>query len=169
MGSIIDAMNIDNAKNEMSEIDTMTTSVNRFAIIVVVVVAILALLAFFLGRTFFTNIAHLVELVQAVLVCSTALMGLSGLMLIDIRKTNVTGLSSDNMLEKVKAMNTILSLARSKAFLRWALLLSIVSIVFSGLRLMIINPVFIIGALAAFIAQVYLFIWGLLFSDFLPS
>ncbi|MDH5781781.1 MAG: hypothetical protein OEZ07_04345 [Dehalococcoidia bacterium] len=106
----------------------MTTSANRFAIIVVVSTALLALPAYFLGRTFFTGIVHVVELVEAILVCSTALMGLSGLMIIEIKKTNVTGLSSDDMFEKVKAINTITSLARAYVFLRWALLLSIVSI-----------------------------------------
>ena len=74
-----------------------------------------------------------------------------------------------DMFEKVKAINTITSLARAYVFLRWALLLSIFSIIFSGLRLMINDPVFIIGSLAAFLAQIYLFIWGLMFSDFLPS
>lgn len=163
-------MNIDNTGNEIrKEIDAMTTSVNRFAIIVVVSTALLALLAYFLGRTFFTGIVHTVELVQAVLVCSTALMGLSGIMIIETKKTNVTGLSSDDMFEKVKAINTITSLARAYVFLRWALLMSIFSIIFSGLRLMIDDPVFIIGSLAAFLDQIYLFIWGLMFSDFLPS
>lgn len=163
-------MNIDSAGNEIREdIAAMTTSANRFAIIVVVSTALLALLAYFLGRTFFTGIVHVVELAQAVLVCSTALMGLSGLMIIEIKKTNVTGLSSNDMFEKVKAINRITSLARAHVFLRWALSLSIVSIIFSVLCLMINNPAFIVGALAAFLAQIYLFIWGLMFSDFLPS
>jgi len=163
-------MNIDNAKNKMREdIDSMTSSANRFAFIVVVVAAILALLTFIIERGFFINIVHWVELVQAVLVCSTALMALSGLMIIETKNINVTGLSSEDMFEKVKAMNTILSLARAYVFLRWSMLLSIFSIIVSGICLMLNNPVFLIGSIATFLVQIYFFIWGLLFSDFLPS
>jgi hypothetical protein len=163
-------MNIDNGGNEMPvDMDAITKSVNLFAIIVVVVTALLALLASFLERTFFTNIVHVVELIQALLVCSTALMGLSGLMVVEIKKVNITGLSSHDMLKKIKAINTIASLQKALVCLRWTMLLSIFSIVFSSLRLMFDNPVFVIGSLAAFIDQMYLFIFGLIFSDFLPS
>lgn len=163
-------MNIDNAGNEIrGHIDPTTKSANRFAIFVVVMTFLLALLALLLVREFFTDIAHAVELVQAVLVCSTALMALSGLMIIEIKKTNVMGLSSDNMFEKITALNTITSLAKAYVFLRWVLLLSIGSIVLSGLYLMNDDTVFIIGSLTTFLAQIYLFIWGLMFLDFLPS
>lgn len=170
MSGIIIVMNINNATKEIREyIDPMASSANRFAIIVVVVAALLALLMVFTVRDFFTGIVYWVELVQVALVCSTALMGLCGLMIIETKKINVIGLSSEDMLEKVKAINTITSLARAYVFLRWSMLPSIVTIIVSGLCLMMNNPVFLIGSIAAFLAQIYLFIWGLIFSDFLPS
>lgn len=163
-------MKIDNAKNEVREhIDPMTSSANRFAIIVVIIAALLALLMFFTTRVFFSDIVYWVELVQAVLVCAVALMGLCGLMIIETKKTNVTGLSSEDMVERIKAINTITSLARAYVFLRWSMLLSFVTIIVSGLCLMMNDPVFLIGSITAFLTQIYLFIWGLTFSDFLPS
>ena len=163
-------MSIDEPGNSIrEEVDAMRASANRFAVIVVVLFALSALPTFFFGRTFFSSIPHTVELIQAILVCSTALMGLTGLMIIETKKTNVTGLSSDDIIERIKAINTITSLARAHVFLRWALLLSIFSLVLSSLRLMVDDAVFIVGALTAFVAQVYLYVWGLVFSDFLPS
>lgn len=163
-------MNINNAKNEIHEyIDPMTRSANRFVIIVVVVATLLALLMFFTGREFFMGIVHWVELVQAVLVCTTALMGLSGLMIIETKKTNITGILSEDMLEKIKAISTITSLARAHVFLQWSMVMSIPAIIVSGLCLMMNNPVFLIGSIVAFSAQIYLFIFGLIFSDFFPS
>jgi len=160
-------MNID------EEIAAVRKSANRAAIIVVVVLFVaFALLACSPGRTFFTGIVHVVELVQAVLVCSTALMGLSGLMIIETKRTKVTGvtgLSSNDIFEKIKAINTIRSLEVAHVFLRWTITLPIVSVIFSGSWFMFNNPVLIIGTLAAFLAQICLFIWGLGFSDFLPS
>jgi hypothetical protein len=162
-------MNIEDARDKIPYMDEMTRSANRFAAIIVGITIFLAIIGGFLYYTFFADIVYKVELIQAILVCSTALTGLSGLMLIETKRTNITGLSSEDMFVKVKAMNTITSLARAQVFLRWVLLLSIFAIIFSGLFLMIDNTVLIIGSIAVFFDQIYLFIWGLLFSDFLPS
>ena len=144
-------------------------SLKRFIGIVVVVLFVsFALLTYFPGLTFFTDIVHLVELVQAVLVCTTALLALSELMIIQIKRTNVTGLSSSDMFEKTKAINTITSLALAHMLLQWVVGLSIVSISFSVFWFMFNNPAYIGIALAAFLAQIYIFIWGLVYSDFWP-
>lgn len=120
-------MNINNVGSEARKFfNDKTKSMNQFAIIVICVTAISAILVFFVWRTFFTNISHTVELFQAVLVCSTALMGLSGLMIIEIKKTNVGGLSSQDGFEKCNAINTIASLGGAFVSLRWVLFLSIV-------------------------------------------
>ncbi len=170
ISGIIVIMNINNARKEIREyVDPMTSSANHFAVIVVVITALVVLLMFFTVRVYFAGIVHWIELTQAVLVCSTALMGLCGLMMIETKKANVTGLSSEDMFEKVRAINTITSLARAYVFLRWAMLLSIITIIVSGLCIIMNNPVFLIGSVAVFLALVYLFVWGLIFSDFLPS
>jgi len=162
-------MNIHNARNGIRrDIDAMTVSVNRFVIVCIVVTVLLSLLWYFTNRSSIEGIAHAVELVQAILAGSTALMGLSGLMMIEIGKTNITGLTSDDGLERVDAINRITSLARSHMFLRWVMLISLVAIVFCGLRLMNDNPMYIIGSIATFLVQVYLFLWGLIFSNSVP-
>jgi hypothetical protein len=146
-------MKTNNAKNEMRElIDPMVSSANRFAIIVVVVAALLALLLCFTTREFFMGIVHWVELVQAVLVCTTALMGLSGLMIIEIKKIDVTGTSSEDMFEKIKAIQTVTSLARAYVYLRWTMVPAIAAIIVSGLSLMMNNPAFLTGSIFTFLA-----------------
>jgi hypothetical protein len=162
-------MNIEDVKNEIPDMDDMIRSAHRFAAIVVGATIFVAVIGGFLHYTFFADIVYKVQLIQAILIGSTALMGLTGLMMLEMKRTNVTGLSSENMLVKIKAMNTITSLARAFVFLQWVMLLSIFSIIFSGLFLMFNNTVLIICSIAAFFDQIYLFIWGLMFSDFLPS
>jgi hypothetical protein len=163
-------MNIDNVGNEARKyFNEKTKGMNQLAIIVICATAAFVLLAFFVWRTFFTNMSHTVELFQGVLVCSTALMGLSGLMIIEIKKTNVSGLYSQDMFEKVNAINTISSLGGAFASLRWVLSLSIVCIILSIVQLITNNSFLIVAALAAFLDQIYLFVWGLVFLDLLPS
>ena len=80
-------MNIDNVGNQIrKDVDEMTASANKFSIIVVGSTAFLAVLICFIGYSFFASIVYVVELIQAVLLCSTALMGLSGLMILEIKK-----------------------------------------------------------------------------------
>jgi hypothetical protein len=142
---------------------------NQLAIIVTCVIAVLTLVVFFANHTFFINISHKGELFQGVLICSTALMGLSGLMIIEIKKTEVSGLSSQNPLEKIDAMNTTASLGGAFASLTWALYLSILCIILSIVQLITSNSFITVAALAAFFDQIYLFVWGLLFQDLFPS
>jgi len=78
-------------------------------------------------------------------------------------------LNSEDGRERVRAINYITSLARGNLFLRWSMLWAIFSIIISGLNLMIDNSALLAGSIMAFLAQIYLFIWGLLFSEFLPS
>jgi hypothetical protein len=163
-------MSINNEGSEVSELfNYKTKSMNQLAVIVVCATALVALVVFFVWRTFFTDIPNTVELFQGVLVCSTALMGLSGLMIIEIKKTNVSGLSSQDMSEKVNAMNAITSLGGAFVSLRWVLFLSIVCIMLSIVQLMTNNSFLTVVALGAFLDQIYLFIWGLVFLDLLPS
>jgi len=167
-------MNIDNVESEARKFfDDKTKSMNHFAktlICVTVVLALLVFLALFFGwRTSFTNISHVVELFQGVLVCSTALMGLSGLMIIEVKKTNVSGLSSHNMSKEINAINTIASLGAAFVSLRWVLLLSLACSMLCIGQLIINNPFLIVFALAVFLDQIYLFVWGLVFLDLLPS
>src|SRR4030042_2685063 len=137
--------------------------------IVAVAIAVAALVLFFGYRTFFVDISDKVELFQGVLICSTALMGLSGLMVIEIKKTKVTGLSSQNPFEKVDAMNTTVSLGGAFVSLQWVLLLSIFCIIFSIVQIITGNSFLTVATLATFFDQIYLFVWGLLFQELLPS
>lgn len=145
-------------------------SVRRFVIMVVGVSVAVALLLCLPAPQLIGVIVHTVELAQAVLVCATALMGLSGLMIIETKRAaNAITLGSDNGREEFRAMSRIVSLAKSYEFLRWTLVLSIFTIVSGVLRFVLDNPVLTAVLLSAFAAQVYVFIWGLLTSEFLPS
>jgi hypothetical protein len=53
--------------------------------------------------------------------------------------------------------------------LRWSLLLSIFSIIFSCLFFLFNSPIFTVCSLIAFLDQMLLFIFSLLYSDLLPS
>ena len=71
-------MNTD-AKDDLIEaFGGIEPSVRKFIILVIAVIAAAAALLYFSNRGFVAGIVYAVELVQAVLVCSTALMGLTG-------------------------------------------------------------------------------------------
>ena len=142
---------------------------SQLARIVTCAVAVLVLVAFFEWRSFFTNISHKAELFQGILVCSTALMALSGLMIIEIKKTKVSGLSSQNPFKKVDTMNTLASLGGALVFLQWVLLLSLVCITLSIVQLSNNNSFVTAFAFAAFLEQIYVFVLALLLQDLLPS
>jgi hypothetical protein len=142
-------------------------SVRKFIIFIIAVIAAAAALLYFSNRGFVAGIVYAVELVQAVLVCSTALMGLSGLMMIETKRaSDAITLSSRDWRKEIQAMNTFISLAKSYAFFRRALPLSIWPISSSILYFMFQNPVLIVVLLAGFAAQIYIFIWGLVNAEF---
>jgi len=103
-------MNTANAETHIPELDKIIKSANRFILIIVLITVLLAL-PFVSLPCIVTKIENPVPLMQAVLVCSTALMGLSGLIIVEIKKTNIPVPPEDNVFEKVKALNTLLSLA----------------------------------------------------------
>jgi len=142
-------------------------SVRKTVVFAVIAVALATIALYLPNRAFVTGIVHAVELVQAVLVCSTALMGLSGLMMVETKRaSDAITLGSPDWRKEIQAMNTFLSLARSYAFFQRALPLSIWPISCSILYLMFLNPALIVALLAGFAAQIYIFIWGLLHAEF---
>ena len=147
-------------------VNDKTSSAKKFSITIVVALTILALIFIVGVHLSSVSIAHTLELIQALLIGSTALMGLSGLMIIEIKKVDVlTGLSSENSIERSYAENKIAFLAEAGVYIRWAIALSIVSILFSCAFLICNNVDLMILSLAAFIAQILLFIWGLMSWD----
>jgi len=158
-------------KKYIPDIDDITRSATRFIIAIIIVTGLFALGFLIFQRTVIGSIENPVELMQAVLVCSTALMGLSGLIIVEIKKADVPIPSEDDddMFARVRALNTISSLVKAKVFLQWGLVLSFFSITFGCLRLMNSSTVSIVISLAALLDQLYFFVWGLLFSDLLPS
>jgi len=164
-------VNIGNVKKYIPDIDDITRSATRFIIAIIIVTGLFALGFLIFQRTVIGSIENPVELMQAVLVCSTALMGLSGLIIVEIKKADVPIPSEDDddMFARVRALNTISSLVKAKVFLQWGLVLSFFSITFGCLRLMNSSTVSIVISLAALLDQLYFFVWGLLFSDLLPS
>jgi len=143
--------------------DVKIVAAKKLCITIVVAFAILALLV--VGYNHFlyaVDIFYKVELTQALLLCSTALMGLSGVIIVETKKADVmSGLSSNDMFEQVHTVNKIAFLAEAGVYIRWTIALSIVSILFSFLFLILNNIDFTIISIAAFAAQIYLFIWGL--------
>lgn len=163
-------MEIGTSKSEeRREIDTQISSVNKFASIITVVWVLAAVITYLTTRDYFSKIAHSVELTQAILVCSTSLIALTGLMIIEAKKARVTRTTSKDGFERVNALNAFNSLVREYAFLRWSLFVSFITLVSGILYLIYDNTLFIAGLLTAFILQLYFFVWASLFADFSPS
>ena len=163
----MDAMRTDTKDDLLEAIGGIELSVRRFVIFVIAILAAVAALLYLPARGFVANIVHSVELVQAVLVCSTALMGLSGLLMIETKRaSDAITLGSADWRKEIQAMNTFLSLAKSYSFFRRALPLSIWPISSSILYFMLGNPFLIVVLLAGFAAQIYIFIWGLMNAEF---
>jgi hypothetical protein len=154
---------------ERREIDTQISSVNKFASIITVVWVLAAVVTYLTTMDYLSKMAHPIELIQAILVCSTALIALTGLMIIEAKKARVTGTMSNDGFERVNALNAFNSLVREYAFLRWSLFVSFITLLSGILYLIYDNKLFIAGALTAFILQLYFFVWASLFADFLPS
>lgn len=142
-----------------------------FMVVLLVITLVLSCLFYFSGgNDFLSKVENPKELEQAILICSTALMGLSGLILIEIKKTNIpVSEDAEDMFKKVKALNLILDLLKADTILRWSLLLSLITIIFGCLRLIESNSLFMLISLASFFDQLMFFIWGLLFGHFLPE
>ena len=149
--------------------DPVRSSAHKFGIVIGIIIVIAILGLYFLSRAFFVSIANWVELVQAILVCSTALVGLSGLMILEARKIDAGGLLSQDGLERIQAVNAVSSLAKAEVFLQWSVFFSIISIIASSLCIMTANVLLLIVSLVTFGGQLYFFMFGLIFSDFVPS
>ena len=158
-----------NKSEERREIDKQISSVNKFALFVTIAWVLVAFVTYLITRDYFSNIAHPLELVQAVLICSTALIALTGLMIIEAKKARVTGIASEDGFERVNALNAFNSIVREYAFLRWSLFVSFITLLSGILYLIYDNELFIAGALTASILQLYFFVWASVFADFLPS
>jgi len=149
-----------------NRIEEKTKSVTPYLIIIAIFVA-MACLSFSLSeRTFFSNIKYLGDLMQALLVGSTAILAFSALMLVEIKKTNREELHSDNPLVRIYAENKITSEAMAVKILRWSSTASIVSMLASILFLMFNNPIATIVSLFTFSAQIYYFVLALTLSSF---
>ena len=161
-------MSIDNIPDKIKDfVDPGTKSATKFCIFSVVVFVVIAVLSILI-HGFFPLIKYPVELIQAVLVCSTALMGLTGLMITETKKSKIRDLPSDGI-QRVRAINQVSSLARALVFLKWSFFLSIISIIFSVLWLINGSSVSIVVSIIAFLGQLYLLLFALIFSDYLPS
>jgi len=150
-----------------NRIETDTKSANRFSIVIAIFDSILCLGFSLTTRSFFADIKYLGELVQALLVASTAILAFSALMLVEIKKTSRDGLHSLNLFIRIHAENRITSEAIAITFLQWSLGASIISLISSILSLIFNNPVATIISIFTFAAQIYYFISALGLSTFL--
>jgi magnesium-transporting ATPase (P-type) len=161
-------MNNDEADRDLrNEIERKTKSANKFSIFIALFDAIACLVLSLKARTFFGNIMYLGDLVQALLVASTAILAFSALMLVEIKKISREGLHSADPFVRTDAVNRITSEALAVTVLRWSLGASIISMISSILCLIYNNPVATIISLFTFVAQIYYFIFALGFSSFL--
>jgi len=160
-------MDIENLPEEIRDFtEPGTISANKFCgYSLLGIIGIIILSAFV--HNFFPTVKHSIELVQALLVCSTALMGLTGVMIIETKKAKVRQLPDG--WERVTEINRICSLTRALVFLKWSFLVSIFSIIFSCWWLANDTSFCMAGAFFAFVGQLYFLLFALIFSDFLPS
>lgn len=165
-------MKIYNAKREFPDIEEHIASTKKFIGIIIIGFSIIGIISLVLFYNFFAEIKYPAELAQAVLICSTAIAGLSGLIVIDIKKSDISVPSNEearDIFERTEAMNLIYSFVKADVFLRWCLFLSFITILLGCLQLVYPHPVIIIILLVTFIMQAYFFLWSLLLSDLLPS
>lgn len=165
-------MKIINAKRHLPELEEDTSSANKFVRFIVLASLIVGILLVVFFHDFIGTILNAVELTQAVLVASTAIMGLAGLMVIEIRKTDVTiptREETQGLFDRVDALNLVHFLIRADVFLRWCLVFSPLSILFGCWWLAFPNAIVMMLLIFSFFNQVYYFVWGLSFTDMLPS
>jgi Na+-driven multidrug efflux pump len=169
ISSIINTMNIENVGKYIGEEHKkqVTKGIHIFMIVIVAVTIIISCIIFFSQKELINNIENPKELLQAILVCATALMGLTGLILVEIKKSNIP--ESADSFEQIKALNTIIDLLRADIVLRWSLLLSFVAIISSCLRLIDSNTLCMTISIASFFDQLVFFLYGLFFSHYLPG
>ena len=83
-------MRIDEVPNYIrNDIKHTTKSVNRFSMIFIFFDLVVCFFCVIFGQSFFANMTYWVDLVQALLVVSTSVMAFTGLMIVEIKKTNV--------------------------------------------------------------------------------
>jgi len=159
-------MRINNAER-FTMVNEIKSGAHVFIGIIFVVLVILSLSIFFDKTGVLYNVNDMAQLEQGILVCSTALMGLSGIIIIEIKKAEIP--LSNDVLTKVEALNLLGDLLRADLFLRWSLLLSLVAIISSCLQLMHSYPISMLISWISFVGQLIFFVWGLLFGRFLPE
>ncbi len=159
-------MTIDNIPDDVEKIiDTTpgTESARKCCIFALVVLFVISLLLTFVPGLF-PPVKHAVELIQAVLLCSTALMGLTGIMLVETKKTEVGDLPS-GVWQLVPKINRINSLARALVFLRWSFWPALFAIGSGLLWLMYSLSFFMVSSIIGFAGQLYFLVWALTFSE----